>query len=358
MHILNKLHAGLYYIVAKILAIFVVYLLAEKLGGFAEYAKETIKLLIAIQIIVSGSQLLLQQAANEINRLFLINVIAANTLASILYIKLAGLADSLIWGMVFSTCTPILIAYNSGRNARHGEILNILSILISQPLFYCSYKIFSVNLAAFQLDYLIVFLFISVFLFIIEMRKIPLEIKKNYAWRTTEVVLTQGVLLYFAEKLLHKSSSDEIITYWIFMQLASGIIFLANSFSYSIINSSVKVDVGKNNMLVMIYKAGALSMGVLLFLAVKTSYGELYYGFFLIIQGVMKFPGYALLGKNKSHVLFKSNVSSFAFMLVLDNLIEFNSFESYIQIQIAAALTATLLTYLQLRRESPRLIKN
>ena len=321
------------------------------MGGFDEYAKEIIKLFIAAQIIVSGSQLLVQQSANKVDKFFIVNVIAVNAVASILYIKIAGLTDSLIWGMVFSTCMPILIAYNTRGVGWLGEILNILSIVIFQPLTYYLYKRSAVDLKIFDLNFLVVLFLTLAILIVLNTKKISIEIKKNYLWRSTEVALTQGVLLYFADKLLRKSTSDEIIAYWFLMQIAGGIIFLANSFSYSIINNSVNVGASKNKTIELMYKIGALSMAILLFMAIKTSHSDLYYGIFLIIQGVMKFPGYALLGQNKSYIIFKSNVFSFAFIVFLDGIINFDSFGSYVIIQIVAALTATLLTYFQLRSE-------
>ena len=331
--------------------------------SFPRYAKISISSSLIAYVLILGIPYAVQIWSQDLKQRSLGHLF----IISILYSSIAFIGLSFL-NYEFPTFLAVLVMGLSPIWLAHGYeafqtknvyFLHFGAVLLTQPLIYV--------ISTLSLDYSLMssggyfyfalVLLLSTLLFLYPIFRDYLII---FSYQSMTVILGSALVSYFLSEAIFEDESLRVGYLWVLIQIASVVIFLTNSMSFRFISYfSSTDDVVQDSRARQVYLGYSLIIIVVAILLVCIIFidgaGPICYAMYLLVQGIAKIAGSAVLALRKPHIPFFSAIGTLIFALVFSSIYDVNgSFENGVLVALAASFGGGLTMILFLVFESKK----
>tara|TARA_B100000989_G_C19413424_1_gene415363 strand:- start:158 stop:712 length:555 start_codon:yes stop_codon:yes gene_type:complete len=174
------------------------------------------------------------------------------------------------------------------------------------------------------------------------------------------VILGSALINYFLSEAIYEDESLKVGYLWVLIQLASVVIFLTNSMSFRFISYfSSTDDAVQNSRTRQVYLGYSLLITLVAILLACMIFidgaGPICYAMYLLVQGLAKIAGSAVLALRKPHIPFFSAIGTLIVVLACISIYDVSgSFENGVLIALAGSFGGGLTMILFLAYESKK----
>ncbi len=330
---------------------------------FPRYAKISISSALIAGVLILGIPYAVQIWSQDLKNRSLRNLLIISILyssigfivLSFLHYEFATFLAVLVLGL-----SPIWLAHGyEAFKTKNVYFIHFVAVLFTQPLIYAiSALTQDYNLIpSGSFFYFAIFLLFSTLFFLYPIFSKYLII---FSYQSMTVILGSALINYFLSEAIYEDESLKVGYLWVLIQLASVVIFLTNSMSFRFISYfSSTDDAVQSSRTRQVYLGYSLLITLVAFLLACIIFidgaGPICYALYLLVQGLAKIAGSAVLALRKPHIPFFSAIGTFIVVLVCSSIYDVSgSFENGVLIALAGSFGGGLTMILFLAYESKK----